>query len=151
MEVSRANVKPERGRFSSRKKVAAVLQMLRGEDLDGRQRGHLLHLEEEVRLSGCERTPAVAASGRDNWSRSSPVLEAGFRISGDIVVRVLDRVLGTGQVHAPSRLTMAQHSNPEPSRIEPNSSASSLTLSDQDNPSQMHSLNHLMGSCGMNV
>ena len=30
----------------------------------------------------------------DNWSRSSPVLEAGFRMSGDIVGRVLDRVLG---------------------------------------------------------
>jgi putative transposase len=30
----------------------------------------------------------------DNWSRSSPVLEAGFRMSGDIVRRVLDRVLG---------------------------------------------------------
>ena len=30
----------------------------------------------------------------DNWSRSSPVLEAGFRMSGEIVGRVLDRVLG---------------------------------------------------------
>jgi putative transposase len=30
----------------------------------------------------------------DNWSRSSPVLAAGFRMSGDIVGRVLDRVLG---------------------------------------------------------
>ena len=30
----------------------------------------------------------------DNWSRSSPVLEAGCRMSGEIVSRVLDRVLG---------------------------------------------------------
>jgi putative transposase len=30
----------------------------------------------------------------DNWSRSSPVLEAEFRMSGELVSRVLDRVLG---------------------------------------------------------
>lgn len=30
----------------------------------------------------------------DNWSCSSPALEAGFRISGDIVGRVLNLVLG---------------------------------------------------------
>lgn len=30
----------------------------------------------------------------DNWSRSSPVLEAGVRMSGELVSRVLDRVLG---------------------------------------------------------
>src|SRR5690349_17627565 len=29
----------------------------------------------------------------DQWSHSSPVLEAGFRMSGEIVCRVLDRVL----------------------------------------------------------
>ena len=29
----------------------------------------------------------------DNWSRSSPVLEAGFRMSGETVGQVLDRVL----------------------------------------------------------
>ena len=33
----------------------------------------------------------------DNWSRHSPVLEAGFRMSGETVSRVLDRVLGEGQ------------------------------------------------------
>jgi hypothetical protein len=33
----------------------------------------------------------------DNWSRSSPVLEAGFRMSGALVSQVLDRVLGEGQ------------------------------------------------------
>ena len=30
----------------------------------------------------------------DNWSRSSPVLEARFRMSGEIVSQILDRVLG---------------------------------------------------------
>jgi putative transposase len=30
----------------------------------------------------------------DNWSRSSPVIEAGFRMSGEIVSQILDRVLG---------------------------------------------------------
>jgi hypothetical protein len=34
MEVSMAKSKAERGRFSSRKKVEAVLRVLRGEDLD---------------------------------------------------------------------------------------------------------------------
>ena len=33
----------------------------------------------------------------DNWSRSSPVLEAGFRMSGELVGQVLDRVLTEGQ------------------------------------------------------
>lgn len=32
----------------------------------------------------------------DHWSRSRPVLEAGFRMSGDIVGRVLDRMLSDG-------------------------------------------------------
>ena len=33
----------------------------------------------------------------DNWSRCSPVLEAGFRMSGERVSQGLDRVLGEGQ------------------------------------------------------
>ena len=32
----------------------------------------------------------------DNWSRSSPVLEAGFRMSGETVGQTLDRILGEG-------------------------------------------------------
>ncbi len=32
----------------------------------------------------------------DHGSRSSPVLEAGFRMSGELVGQVLDRVLGAG-------------------------------------------------------
>jgi putative transposase len=34
----------------------------------------------------------------DHWSRSSPVLEAGFRMSGATVSQSLDRVLGDGPV-----------------------------------------------------
>ena len=30
----------------------------------------------------------------DNWSRSSPVVEAGFRMSGETVGQILDRILG---------------------------------------------------------
>jgi putative transposase len=33
----------------------------------------------------------------DNWSRHSPVLEAGFRMTGEIVRQVLDRVLNQGR------------------------------------------------------
>ena len=40
----------------------------------------------------------------DNWSRSSPVLEAGFRMSGEIVGQVLDRVLSEGP--APRSITV---------------------------------------------
>ena len=32
----------------------------------------------------------------DHWSRHSPVLEAGFRMSGEMVGQILDRVLGEG-------------------------------------------------------
>ena len=33
----------------------------------------------------------------DNWSRHSPILEAGFRMTGETVGQVLDRVLDEGQ------------------------------------------------------
>lgn len=33
----------------------------------------------------------------DNWNRCSPVLEAGFQMSGEAVSQVLERVLGEGQ------------------------------------------------------
>ena len=47
--------------------------------------------------------PDTLADGRpfriltvvDNWSRHSPVLEAGFRMTGETVSQVLDRVLNT--------------------------------------------------------
>ena len=32
----------------------------------------------------------------DHWSRSSPIVEAGFRMSGEIVSQILDRVLSEG-------------------------------------------------------
>ena len=42
----------------------------------------------------------------DNWSRSSPAVEAGFRMSGENVSQVLDRVLGT---HAGPRSITVNH------------------------------------------
>jgi putative transposase len=33
----------------------------------------------------------------DNWSRHSPVVEAGIRMTGEMVSHVLDRALGSGQ------------------------------------------------------
>ena len=41
--------------------------------------------------------PFRILTGVNNWSRSSPVLETGFRMSGERVSQVLDRVLGEGQ------------------------------------------------------
>ena len=32
----------------------------------------------------------------DNWSRHSPVLEAGFRMTGETVGQALDRILNEG-------------------------------------------------------
>ena len=42
----------------------------------------------------------------DNWSRHSPVLEAGFRMTGETVAQVLDRVLDT---HAVPRSITVDH------------------------------------------
>jgi putative transposase len=40
----------------------------------------------------------------DNWSRSSPILEARFRMSGESVSQMLDRVLSEGP--APRSITV---------------------------------------------
>ena len=42
----------------------------------------------------------------DHWSRHSPMLEAGFRMTGETVGQVLDRVLGA---HAAPRLITVDH------------------------------------------
>ena len=42
----------------------------------------------------------------DNWSRHSPMLEAGFRMTGETVGQVLDRVLG---VHSAPRSITVDH------------------------------------------
>ncbi len=44
-----------------------------------------------------DRRPFRILTVVDNWSRHSPVLEVGFRMSGETVSQVLDRVLGEGQ------------------------------------------------------
>ena len=38
--------------------------------------------------------PYRILTGVENWSRSSPILEARFRMSGEIVSQILDRALG---------------------------------------------------------
>lgn len=40
----------------------------------------------------------------DNWSRESPVLEVGFRLTGDSVVQALDRV--AKRVALPASITV---------------------------------------------
>jgi hypothetical protein len=47
----------------------------------------------------------------DHWSRHSPLLEAGFRMSGETVSQALDRVLGEGRSHARSPSIMERNSN----------------------------------------
>ena len=42
----------------------------------------------------------------DHWSRHSPVLEAGFRMTGETVGQVLDHVLG---IHSASRSITVDH------------------------------------------
>ncbi len=66
----------------------------------------------------------------DHWSRSSPVLEARFRMSGEIVSQILDR----GRW-----------------KIGPIPEVCNSISSDRANPSKMPSLSRLMGGCAMNV
>jgi len=71
MEVSMAKSKTERGRFSSRKKVEAVLRVLRGEELDlvSREAGitaaKLSEWREHFVASGQAGLKSRAADGRD--------------------------------------------------------------------------------------
>lgn len=86
----------------------------------------------------------------DNWSRSSPVLEAGFRMSGDIVGRVLDRVLGdrTALHHSRSwdRIPIAC-----PGRLGLSPRRAARLHSTGETPSKMPSLSHSTDGCGMSV
>jgi putative transposase len=70
----------------------------------------------------------------DQWSHSSPVLEAGFRMSGEIVCRVLDRVLSDKS--GPCSITV-DHGTEFQSRAlktGPIGGASSSTSFDRGNP-----------------
>ena len=79
----------------------------------------------------------------DHWSRHSPILEAEFRMSGETVGQVLDRVLDTQAV--PRSIT-GGNSNREPWRIGPIGGASDSTSFDQANRRRMPSLNRLTGA-----
>ena len=87
----------------------------------------------------------------DNWSRHSPMLEAGFRMTGETVGQVLDRVLGRRPGPARSPSIMERNSNHEPWKIGPIGGACSSTLFGLVNPWKMPSLNRLTGACGTNV
>ncbi len=87
----------------------------------------------------------------DNWSRHSPVLEAGFRMSGETVGQALDRVLNGAQAHGPSRWITGPNFNRARSKIGPIGGACSSTSFDRANPWKMPSLNRLMDACGTSV
>lgn len=74
----------------------------------------------------------------DNWSRSSPVLEAGLRMSGELVGQVLDRVLAEGL--RPRSITV-DHGTEFQSR-----GAGGLGLS-LWRPTRLHSTRETRGEC----
>ena len=87
----------------------------------------------------------------DTWSRHSPVLEAGVRMSGEIVGQVLDRALNGTQGPPPLQWITGRNSNHGRSKIGRISGASSSTSFDRVNPWKMPSLNRLTAACGMSV
>ena len=84
----------------------------------------------------------------DNWSRQTPILEAGFRMSGETVGKALDRALnGTP---GPRSIT-GPNFNRERSKTGRIGGAYSSTSFDRGNPWKMLSSNHLTDDCEMSV
>ena len=77
----------------------------------------------------------------DNWSRQSPVLEVGFRMSGSTV----------GRDRGPLRWIMARNSNRERWKIGRINGASSWILFGQANRWKTPSLNPLTDDCETSV
>ena len=77
----------------------------------------------------------------DNWSRSSPILEEGFRMSGGTVSQVL----------APSRSIMGQNFNRGRCRTGPIDAACNSTLFDRANTWKTPSLSRLTGGSETSV
>lgn len=87
----------------------------------------------------------------DNWSRSSPILEAGFRMSGRRSVTCSTASSGRARGLAPLRSIMEPNSNRARWKIGPTAEASSSTSFDRENQSKMPSLSPLTGDCVMSV
>ena len=87
----------------------------------------------------------------DNWSRHSPLLEVGFRMSGEMVGQVLDRALNGTPGPAPLRWITGRNSNHGRSKIGPIGGACNLTSFGQANRWRTPSLSRLTADCGMNV
>ena len=88
----------------------------------------------------------------DNWSRQSPVLEAGFRMSGETVGQVLDRVL---RRRAGPRSITVDHGTEFQSRalggLGLSATACSSISFNRANQWKMPSLNRLTGDCETSV
>jgi hypothetical protein len=87
----------------------------------------------------------------DNWSRHSPVLEAGFWMSGETVGRALDGVLGEGRDHDRSRWIMGRNSNQGRSKIGRIAEACNSTSFGRANRWRTPLLNPLTADYEMNV
>jgi len=87
----------------------------------------------------------------DNWSRQSPVLEAGFRMSGETVGQVLDRALNGTQ--GPRSITVDHGTEFQSRALEAwrIGGACNSTSYDRANPWRMPLLNPLTADCEMNV
>jgi putative transposase len=87
----------------------------------------------------------------DNWSRHSPLLEVGFRMSGETVGQALDRALNG--IAGPRSITVDHGTEFQSRALEDwaiDGACSSISF-DRENPWKMPSLNHLTDDCEMSV
>ena len=87
----------------------------------------------------------------DNWSRHSPILEAGFRLTGETVGQVLDRVLDTPAV--PRSITVDHGTEFQSRALEDWAYRRGVQLDfiDRANRWKMPSLNRLTGGSVMSA
>ena len=86
-----------------------------------------------------------------NWSRSSPVLEARFRMSDEIVNQILDRVLG--DIPGPHSITVEHGTEFQSRALEEWAYRRGVQLDSirPGKPVKMPSLSRLTGGCATNV
>jgi hypothetical protein len=113
MEVVMANSKPERGRFSSRKKLDGVLRVLRGDDLDlvSREAGitaaTVLEGRDQFVASGQAGLTSRAGEGRDDELARLKALVGDWTMRLELAREAVQRLRGgvpwaTGRVDAMS-------------------------------------------------
>lgn len=87
----------------------------------------------------------------DNWSRESPILEVGFRLTGDSVVAALNRVSKAERLPVSKPSTMAPNLRPKRSIHGLGRTRRNWTLPALENPRTMGFASHSTAGCAMSV